>query len=49
MHKFAHSFVILTINKEQIMDFKKLIFMENKENIIFVGIPDIGKTHLASV
>ena len=37
-----------TINKEQIMDFKNLRFMENKENIIFVGTPGVGKTHLAS-
>ena len=37
-----------TINKVQIMDFKNLRFMENKENIIFVGTPGVGKTHLAS-
>ena len=28
-----------TINKEQILDFKNLRFIENKENIIFVGSP----------
>ena len=37
-----------TINKEQILDFKNLRFMENKENIIFVGSPGVGKTHLAT-
>lgn len=37
-----------TINKEQIMDFKNLRFIENKENIIFVGSPGVGKTHLAT-
>ena len=36
-----------TINKEQILDFKNLRFIENKENIIFVGSPGVGKTHLA--
>ena len=35
------------INKEQIMDFKNLRFLENKENVIFVGTPGVGKTHLA--
>lgn len=37
-----------TINKDQIMDFKNLRFIENKENIIFVGSPGVGKTHLAT-
>lgn len=37
-----------TINKEQILDFKNLRFVENKENIIFVGSPGAGKTHLAT-
>lgn len=36
-----------TINKEQILDFKNLRFIENKENIIFVGSLSVGKTHLA--
>ena len=36
-----------TIHKEQILDFKNLRFLENKENIIFVGSPGVGKTHLA--
>ena len=37
-----------TINKEQILDFSNLRFIENKENIIFVGSPGVGKTHLAT-
>ena len=37
-----------SINKEQIIDFKNLRFIENKENIIFVGSPGVGKTHLAT-
>ena len=37
-----------TINREQIIDFKNLRFIENKENIIFVGSPGVGKTHLAT-
>ena len=36
-----------TINKEEILDFKNLRFIENKENILFVGSPGVGKTHLA--
>lgn len=36
------------INKEQILDFKNLRFIENKENILFVGSPGVGKTHLAT-
>ena len=30
------------------MDFKNLRFIENKENILFVGSPGVGKTHLAT-
>lgn len=37
-----------SINKEQIIDFKNLRFIENKENILFVGSPGVGKTHLAT-
>ena len=36
-----------TINKDKILDFKNLRFIENNENIIFVGSPGVGKTHLA--
>ena len=37
-----------TINKDQILDLKNLRFIEKKENIIFVGSPGVGKTHLAT-
>ena len=37
-----------TINKEQIMDFLSLRFIEQKSNIIFVGSSGVGKTHLAT-
>lgn len=37
-----------TVNKEKILEFKNLRFIENKENILFVGSPGVGKTHLAT-
>jgi len=37
-----------SINKEQIMDLKNLRFIENAENILFLGSPGVGKTHLAT-
>lgn len=37
-----------TINKKEIYDFEGLGFLEKKENIIFVGTPGTGKTHLAT-
>ncbi len=37
-----------SINKEEILDFKNLRFIEKKENILFVGSPGVGKTHLAT-
>ena len=36
-----------SINKEQIYSFKKLRLIEKAENILFVGSPGVGKTHLA--
>ena len=36
------------INKQQILDLMTLIFIENKENILFVGSSGVGKTHLAT-
>lgn len=36
------------INKEQILDFKNLRFIDKCENILFVGSPGVGKTHLAT-
>ena len=37
-----------SINKEEILDFKNLRFIEKAENILFIGSPGVGKTHLAS-
>ena len=37
-----------SINKDQLLNFKYLKFIENKENIIFIGSPGVGKTHLAT-
>lgn len=36
-----------SLNKEEILDFKNLRFIEKQENILFVGSPGVGKTHLA--
>ena len=35
------------INKKQLLELENLRFMENKENILFVGSSGVGKTHLA--
>ena len=37
----------LGVNKQQLLDLESLRFMENKENILFVGSSGVGKTHLA--
>jgi len=37
-----------SINKAQIKDFCTLRFMTNNENILFIGTPGTGKTHLAT-
>lgn len=37
-----------SINKNEIIDCKYLKFVENKENIIFLEPPGVGKTHLAT-
>jgi DNA replication protein DnaC len=37
-----------SVNKEQILDFTTLRFIERKENIIFLGSSGVGKTHLAT-
>lgn len=37
-----------TVNKEQILDFTTLRFIEQKENIVFLGPSGVGKTHLAT-
>ena len=36
-----------SINKNQILDLETLRFLENHENILFVGTSGVGKTHLA--
>lgn len=36
------------INKQEILDLKYLKFISNNENILFVGPPGVGKTHLAT-
>ena len=35
------------LNKDEILDFKNLRFIQNNENIVFMGTPGTGKTHLA--
>lgn len=35
------------LNKEEVLDLKNLRFIENNENIVFMGTPGTGKTHLA--
>ena len=35
------------INKQQMLELESLRFMENKENVLFVGSSGVGKTHLA--
>lgn len=37
-----------TINKKEILDLASLRFIESKSNIIFIGSPGVGKTHLAT-
>lgn len=36
------------INKEKILDLASLRFLDKKENIVFMGSPGVGKTHLAT-
>lgn len=37
-----------SINKQQSLDFISLRFLEQKENIVFLGPSGVGKTHLAT-
>lgn len=37
-----------SVNKQQILDFTSLRFIEDKENIVFLGPSGVGKTHLAT-
>ena len=36
-----------SINKEQIMELATMRFVDNKENVVLLGTPGVGKTHLA--
>ncbi len=36
-----------SIDREQIMELSTMRFVENKENLVFLGPPGVGKTHLA--
>jgi DNA replication protein DnaC len=35
------------INKQEVLGFQDLAFMEKQENLVFIGSPGVGKTHLA--
>ena len=35
------------LNKAEVMDLENLRFMEDGSNVLFVGMPGVGKTHLA--
>ena len=37
-----------TVNKQQLLDFETLRFLEKHENIVFLGSSGVGKTHLAT-
>ena len=37
-----------SLNKEKVLDLKNLRFLDNTENILFIGSPGVGKTHLAT-
>ena len=37
-----------TISKQKILDLSSLRFIDEKSNIIFIGSPGVGKTHLAT-
>lgn len=36
-----------SINKKQMLDLQHLAFLEKQENILFIGSPGVGKSHLA--
>ena len=37
----------LSLNKDEIMDLGNLRFLEEKENVLFLGNSGVGKTHLS--
>lgn len=36
-----------SINQQEVIGFQYLAFLEKNENLIFIGSPGVGKTHLA--
>ena len=36
-----------SLNRAEVMDLRYLRFMESAENVVFIGSPGVGKTHLA--
>ena len=36
-----------SVNQQQIDEFAAMSFLDNQENIIFIGNPGVGKTHLS--
>ena len=46
MNDFDFSFQP-TLNRDMIRGFTDLRFIKQKENILFIGSPDVGKTHLS--
>ena len=36
-----------SVNRQQIDEFATMSFLDNQENIIFIGSPGVGKTHLS--
>lgn len=46
MDEFDYNFQP-TINPQEIQEFSTMSFLNNQENIIFIGSPGVGKTHLA--
>ena len=35
------------INRQEVIGFENLAFMDKQENLVFIGSPGVGKTHLA--
>ncbi len=36
-----------SINQQEVLGFQDLAFLKKKENLVFIGSPGVGKTHLA--
>ena len=36
------------INRKELLELSSLGFVENKENVVFIGSSGVGKTHLAT-